>query len=222
MRWKVKTECDERYGPFSPSMYFTIEPSGGPCPATEAPFTFGPQPGTFTDPRPTFSWRAVPGAASYTVYVVRASDEALVAQETDIHGTTYTPPFPLPAGVLLRWKVKTESRCGAGPYSPLIYFTIGAVNPCKPQAPATPYGPQGTLIRNRPLFRWGEVPGAAFYTLILHRVDTEAVVLYQIVYGTTFMPETDLPVWTELRWFVQGSNSCGDGYYSAAPTFSIR
>ncbi len=31
MRWKVKTECgDELYGPFSPSMYFEIDPGTGP------------------------------------------------------------------------------------------------------------------------------------------------------------------------------------------------
>ena len=26
MRWKVKTECDEQYGPFSRSVYFDLEP----------------------------------------------------------------------------------------------------------------------------------------------------------------------------------------------------
>jgi hypothetical protein len=26
MRWKVKTECNEDYGPFSPSTYFDLEP----------------------------------------------------------------------------------------------------------------------------------------------------------------------------------------------------
>lgn len=26
MRWKIKTECNEHYGPFSDSVYFTIVP----------------------------------------------------------------------------------------------------------------------------------------------------------------------------------------------------
>jgi hypothetical protein len=223
MRWKVKTECDERYGPFSPSMYFTIEPSNtAPCPPAQAPVVLGPQPGRTGDPRPTLSWRPVSGTTSYTVYVLAGDSDAVVASEQDIHGTTYTPPQALPTGTPLRWKVKAESPCGPGPYSPSVHFDIGTVEACGMPGPATPYGPQETLIRNRPLFRWGEAPGASLYTLYLLRLDNGAPLMVEVVYGTTFTPAVDLPVGLELRWFVQGSNRCADGYYSAAPEFRIR
>jgi hypothetical protein len=223
MRWKVKTECDEGYGPFSPSMYFTIEPADAvPCPPAQAPAVLGPQPGRIGDPQPTFSWRPVPGADSYTVYVLAGESDAVIAGEQDIHGTTYTPPQALPTGVPLRWKVKAESHCGPGPYSSSVHFDIGTVDPCAIPGPATPYGPQWTLIRNRPLFRWGEASGAAFYMLYVLRRDNGALLLIEVVYGTTFTPVADLPVGLELRWFVQGVNRCADGFYSAAPEFRIR
>ena len=222
MRWKVKTECDEQYGPFSAQLFFTIEPAAGPCPPPQAPAVLGPQPGRISDPQPTFSWAGVPGATSYTVYVQSGTGDAIVAREQDIHGTTYTPPYPLPVGSPLRWKVKAESSCGPGPYSSTVYFDIGAVDPCGLVGSATPFGPQGTVIRNRPLLRWGDAPNAGFFTLYVHRRDTGVLLLTDIVYGRTYTPPADLPVGVPLRWFVQGSNNCGDGYYSAAPEFRIR
>jgi hypothetical protein len=33
LRWKVKTECDEQYGPFTDSVYFDVEPPCHPIPA---------------------------------------------------------------------------------------------------------------------------------------------------------------------------------------------
>jgi hypothetical protein len=220
MRWKVKTECDEHYSAFSATLYFTIEPSGGSCPG--APTVLGPQPGRGNDAQPTFTWVAVPGATSYTVYVQSGTSDAIIASEMDIHGTTFTPPTPLPVGVPLRWKVKAEGACGAGPYSPIVYFDVGPPNPCALVGPATPYAPQGTLIRNRPLLRWGPAPNGTFHTLYLHRQDTGALLLAEVVYGTTFTMPADLPVGVPLRWFVQGSNACGDGLYSAAAQFRIR
>lgn len=224
MRWKVKTECDEHYSTFSPSTYFTIEPDAAACPPAQV-FPFGPQPGTIGDPQPTFSWRAVPGATSYTVYVQSGTSDAIFAREQDIHGTVFTPPQPLPVGVPLRWKVKAEGVAAVGctgQYSPIIYFDIGTPNPCRYLAPATPYGPQGTLIRNRPTFRWGTAPGATFHTLVVLRADTGAFLLGEVAYGAEFTPTADLPAGVELRWFLQGSNGCGDGAYSAAPQFRIR
>ena len=88
-----------------------------------APVPNGPS-GNITDPTPTFSWSAVPGAESYTLYVLRVSDEAVMLRETGIPGTSFTPASPLPAGVNLRWKVKGESSCGPGPYSPSVYFVV--------------------------------------------------------------------------------------------------
>jgi len=222
MRWRVKSECDEQYSEFSNQLYFTAEPEGAAACPLPAPAVLGPQPGRIGDPRPTFSWAPVPGASSYTVHIQSGTSDAIIASELDIRGTTYTPPSPLPVGVPLRWKVKAESGCATQPYSPIVYFDIGPTNPCGLVGPATPYGPQGTLIRNRPLFRWGDAPNASAFTLYVVRRDTGAPVLIETVWGTTYLPPTNLPAGVPLRWSVQGYNPCGDGQYSAAPQFAIR
>jgi len=123
MRWKVKTEFGtECYGLYSPSTYFTVTGSA-PCPPAAAPTPFEPF-GSINDQRPVFTWSAVPGAESYTLYVLRVSDDFQYVRATNITGTSLRSPVVLPKGVPLRWKVKGESHCGPGPYSPSTQFTI--------------------------------------------------------------------------------------------------
>jgi hypothetical protein len=115
MRWKVKPECSEKYGPFSPSAYFTI----GDCntPPTSPPVIVSAPSGLITTARPTWRWRHVNLGASYTLYVLRVSDKAVLLRQTDIVGSGFTPTVDLPAGVPLRWKLKASNPCGEGPYA---------------------------------------------------------------------------------------------------------
>lgn len=94
----------------------------GPCPPTAAPVPGGPS-GPVNTLRPTFTWSAVAGATSYTLYVLDPQ-ENWVVRATDLTSTSFTPTTDLPAGIQLRWKVKGESACGPGPYSPSTYFTV--------------------------------------------------------------------------------------------------
>jgi hypothetical protein len=92
------------------------------CPPTAAPTPAGPA-GDVGTARPTFSWTAVPGATSYTLYVLDPAENWVIRQ-TNLTTTSFTPTSNLPEGVELRWKVKGESSCGPGPYSPSTYFTL--------------------------------------------------------------------------------------------------
>ena len=99
--------------------------SGSSCPVT-APVP-GPPSGVITNPRPTFSWSAVAGAGTYTLYVQRVSDGSVVLREININGTSFTPrpDQALPTGIDLRWKVKGEKEgCLAGPYSVIVFFRV--------------------------------------------------------------------------------------------------
>jgi hypothetical protein len=50
------------------------------CPPAEAPQALQPS-GTITNPRPTFQWTGVAGAESYTLYVLRLSDDEVVVRQ---------------------------------------------------------------------------------------------------------------------------------------------
>jgi hypothetical protein len=96
------------------------------CPPTTAPIPFGPN-GEVSMRRPTFSWSPIDGAL-YTLYIIDATTDAIVVRATGIVGTSYVPTVDLPTNVQLRWKVKGESVCGPGPYSPSLYFSVsGAI-----------------------------------------------------------------------------------------------
>ena len=70
---------------------------------------------------PEFRWTEVAGADSYTMHVQRVSDEAVVASAT-VTGTSVW--IGVPFGIDLRWKVKAENSCGAGPYSHIMTFRV--------------------------------------------------------------------------------------------------
>jgi hypothetical protein len=174
--------------------------------------------------RPTFSWIGVPGATEYTLFVIREDNDLIELEAHFLLGTSFTPPSPLVHGVPLRWKVRGENSCGAGPYSLADnHFIIGP--PCTPptEAPTAllPEGPQDPL-NTRPLFTWTAVPNATEYTLQVWRpaggpfeIDDRGIT------GTSFMPSGELPAGVELRWSVKGTSSCADGPVSGQLDFII-
>jgi hypothetical protein len=56
------------------------------------------------EPRPRFSWTAIPGAQNYRVEIFDSAYEEITRSEP-LHGTSWTPSKPLPAGIDLSWHV---------------------------------------------------------------------------------------------------------------------
>jgi hypothetical protein len=73
----------------------------------------------------------------------------------------------------------------------------------------------------RPLFSWDSAPQADSYEI---KLATDAgftdVILQQVLAGTSFMPDSDLPSGMVLFWRVTASNQCGAG--AASQTFSFQ
>ena len=128
------------------------------CPPVQAPDALSPS-GTIGAARPTFQWTRVSGAQTYTLYVLRVSDEAVILRQTGLTGTSFKPPRKLPSNVQMRWKVKSESACGPGPYSPSTFFTVSAGGPpCPPTTSPVPTRPSGTISDSTPTFAWKAAP----------------------------------------------------------------
>ena len=196
-------------------------PVNAACPITEAPNALQPSE-TTGDDRPLFKWTAVSCAQSYTLYVIRVSDEAIVLRKTGLTGTTFQPSNPLPLAVPLRWKIKGESSYGPGPYSPSVYFTVASDFPCPPtEAPVTG-GPQGTVDESTLTFSWQSVPRAQSYTLYVMRVSDEAILLRATdLTDLSYTPVAQLPPNTPLRWKVKAESWCGPGPYSSNVYFTV-
>jgi len=222
LRWKVKSESSCGSGPYSPSVAFRID-EVTPCPPVASPETSAPS-GNIGSTTPTFSWTAVPGASSYTLYIIKMSDESVVLRQTTLTGLSFAPSSPLPVGIELRWKVKSESTCGPGPYSPSISFRIGQTPPpCPPTAAPNPGEPSGSINNQAPTFSWSAVPGANSYTLYVLKLSDESVVLRQTnITGTAFTPTSPLPRGIDLRWKVKSESSCGPGPYSPSVLFKVN
>jgi hypothetical protein len=111
-------------GPLSPWIVFTINESN--CAPRQAPILNGPA-GTVDDATPTFSWSAVPGATSYSLYV--QTDVGGTLSQDSITSLSFTPTQGLLEGVPLRWSVRANNSCGPGPYSKKTSFMVDST-PC--------------------------------------------------------------------------------------------
>jgi hypothetical protein len=106
----------------------------GPCPNPGAagPALIGPS-GTTLDPRPTFSWNAVPGYIFYTVKLLYAAPDGIFVNPPGdlftVFGTSWTPPFDLPVEQDMRWQVKMACSLPGGgfaygQYGPELFFKV--------------------------------------------------------------------------------------------------
>lgn len=179
--------------------------------------------GTITDPRPTFSWAAVPGATSYTLYILGAADDGpIIVRQTGITGTSFRAPA-LPAGQDMRWKVKGEGACGAGAYASGQVFRVSAPASCPPTVAPVLSGPSGTISNSSPTFCWSSVPGAEEYVIALLYAPDDG----DYVFGQAFStPDTcinlgQLPVNTPMRWKIK--TECNEHYgpFSDSVYFTI-
>ncbi len=168
--------------------------------------------GTVTGQTPIFDWEDVPGADSFNLYVYRA-DNVLVGQVFDWPSTMYFFSRPFKTGTAYYWTVEGKGRCGTGPVSSRLSFSVTDAAPTI----ITPTAPKGSISESQPVFSWTSGILAEAYTLTVSRADNGAVVLEQAdIRETSYRPSSPLPVNVNLTWkvstFVLGAL---DGTYSS-------
>jgi photosystem II stability/assembly factor-like uncharacterized protein len=128
--WSVQTVYPDGEGPWSDSLTFTIV-----IPAPGAPA------GLITDPTPTYTWTALPGAAYYYLSVTdsgaagRVGEWYSAAQAGCGSGTgtcRITPTTALDSGGA-SWAIRAWNTGGAGPWSPTQSFQVDRL-PAVPMA----------------------------------------------------------------------------------------
>ena len=122
-RWWIETWINGREGPWSPAMNFTLTP---PPAAT----LISPS-GTICTANPTYTWKAVPDATWYYLWVENATGtkiqrwyRASDAGCPEGTGTcSVTSNFSLATGPA-KWCVQAYNSVGSGPWSPCMNFIV--------------------------------------------------------------------------------------------------
>lgn len=74
--------------------------------------------------RPTFSWQAVPGAASYRIEIATEASFAAPVLAADVVGTSYTATTALAFNTGHFWRARANNACGGSAYSAARGFTV--------------------------------------------------------------------------------------------------
>lgn len=164
--------------------------------------------------QPTISWSAVPGAASYDVWISSTVDVQNPIVNTNVTGTSFTPTSGLGIGKLAVW---VRARTAGGRISP--YSAAGRIDITA--APAIASIPDG--INRRPAIAWSTVAGAARYELWVTNTTTgESRVIHETaLIGTSFTPTADLGMGIYAVW-VRAINQSGQASdWSAVERFNV-
>ena len=201
-----------RSATFGPVWSFTL-------PAIPAPVLTPITPDPTQQPRPTFTWQSVPGAAGYRIEL--ASDPAFAAIVTaaETTETSWTPGFDLSEGTLY-WRVRSIDAAGQpGDFSAPDDFVLDRTAPAVPVL--VPVTPDPTNNR-RPSLTWGAVPGAARYQLQISINPGFSSPLVDVsVAGASYVPASDLPE-GPIYWRVASEDGLGNrSAYSAADDFTV-
>jgi hypothetical protein len=210
-QWWVRAMTSENQaGYWSAGASFTIQPF-------TAATLLGPS-GQQTNPLPTFTWTATPGADRYELWLSNTNTGQVVLDRLNISGTSFIPTTPLDAGAAYEWWVRAfTSANGGGMWSAPLSFTLTAL-----PAPVL-YQPAGTSSSLTPAFSWSPLAGADHYDLWVNNLTTgqSQALRNQNVAGASFTPATPLVAGDQYEWWVRGVTSAGaDGYWSTPVEFT--
>jgi murein DD-endopeptidase MepM/ murein hydrolase activator NlpD len=143
-------------------------------------------------PRPALTWTAVPGAATYDVFLRNLQTNALT-NPTGITGTVWTPANDLPPANYRWWIRGVSAQNMRGDWSQPAEFNSGG------RTAVT--APVGTTSSAQPLFSWKPVTGATRYELWVNRIGGAAQVIHQTQLTTTsFVPAATLAAGQYRVW----------------------
>ncbi len=151
--------------------------------------------------RPTLSWAALSGAATYEIWIDnRTTGQSAIVRQGGLRGTSYQVAAPLPLGSYRVWLRGADGTGRPGAWSVAREFDVSVA----PQI----IGPESSTFDSTPTFRWNEVNGASSYRLVLQESVSHVVRIDQIVFITSMTPSVELPA-GQYVWWVQARGSMG-------------
>ncbi len=188
--------------PWGSGATFTVTPLVTPTPAT----VLG------TSATPTFNWNASAGANFYDVWVNdTTTGQAQVLRNTQVSGTSWTPPAALVPTHSYQWWVRSVNTSGdTSPWGNGTTFTIALLSSPTQLAPNN-----ATALVLKPTFQWATVTGASTYDVWVDNLttgQTEVLRNTQIT-GTSWTSPTPLVPGQKYQWWVRAFSADGD--YSA-------
>lgn len=170
-------------------------------------------------PTPTYTWNAVAGATSYSVYLW--NNVAATATTTAITATAAGCPTgtgvctmvqaPALAGTSYSWYVNATNAAGTSPWSAYLVFTTTT-----PPAIPVPVSPVGAAATVTPTYTWNAVAGATSYNIFLWNATlansttvnvTAAAALCPAGTGVcTYTQTPALTLGSAYAWFVNATN----------------
>jgi uncharacterized repeat protein (TIGR01451 family) len=169
--------------------------------------------GTISNTTPTITWKSVPGAQRYDVWVVDKAGN-LYVRDQNVTGTSYTPSKQFVNGDYRVW-VKPIGPTTSGTWSPVSAFTVSTIVRPTLTSPSATTG-------STPAFAWTNSPGAVRYELWVDKVGGASKVLHKTnVAGAAFTATTPLQSGLYRVW-VRAFDITGTGsLWSSALDFRV-
>jgi hypothetical protein len=196
----------------SPDVFVSKFSVAPPACQLPAPKPLSPMGGIF-DPRPTFSWEPVDGAATYAVIVLNLADHLLSGrpsvQFSELTQETSLRPFStLPTGDYAWGVVALNGQCGVGEWSSGTAFTLPGICPAPLPVQISPAA--GAVVHNPTRLEWSaEGPSVStLFVVIILGGNGRLVGQYATAHPSFTVPQTLAA--GDYAWFVASGNStCG-------------
>jgi hypothetical protein len=178
-----------RYRVWRRSLDSAGNPSGWPEPYTfriTTPVAVAPMERFYTDSTPTISWDALPGAATYEMWIDNiTTGERRFVYEAALTDTEWTAPSDWDLGTYRIWVRGTD----AGGI-PTWWYNFTEIIVRTPPVAQTPLN---ATFDASPTFEWSPVTGAATYEIFVRNRSTGTTEIYETGLATPqFTPATDL------------------------------
>lgn len=165
------------------------------------------------DPRPTFTWDAIPFAPGYEIFIRTTTGDTIV---DNISGTSFTPTSDLPNGPVRWWIRSSDAQANRG------WSLVGLTDIDRR---TTVTGPATPTTDTTPQITWQQIDGAGRYIVYLQNADTNTLVLRDDnVLTTSYSSATPLPAGNYRVWvkaIEASSDAFSSGLWSTGYDFSI-